>query len=203
VAPFNGTAAMHEHLRDRITRKLDALSDERGYQVLDFIEFLEAKYTDQQRQAQGVLTRFAEAVEDRMRAGRVSTATIAETMNLMNRAMRVLDGVTTAGKNVANDIASTAARAAESWGPTGVPPTREQPAPPPTGSAGSPPSASAAQSSAAPPPSQAPSSPPPRPSADQGGPPPVTAAEQHLPTAGMDPTPPPPPHMPNSTEESR
>jgi hypothetical protein len=165
VAPFNGTAAMHEHLRDRITRKLDALSDERGYQVLDFIEFLEAKYTDQQRQAQGVFTRFAEAVEDKMRAGRVSTATIAETMNLMNRAMRVLDGVTTAGKNVANDIASTAARAAESWGPTGIPPTREQQAAPPT--------------------------------------PPVVAPEQHLPTAGMDPTPPPPPHMPNSTEEPR
>jgi hypothetical protein len=193
VAPFNGTAAMHEHLRDRITRKLDALSDERGYQVLDFIEFLEAKYTDQQRQAQGVFTRFAEAVEDKMRAGRVSTATIAETMNLMNRAMRVLDGVTTAGKNVANDIASTAARAAESWGPTGIPPTREQQAAPPANPAGAPPSVSMAASSS-----------PPGPVGGGGpGSGPVVAPEQHLPTAGMDPTPPPPPHMPNSTEEPR
>jgi hypothetical protein len=125
---------MHEHLRDRIVRKLDALSDERGYQILDFIEFLETKYTDTQRQSQNVFTRFAEAVEDKMRAGRVSTTTIAETMNLMNRAMRVLDGVATAGKNVASDLANTAAKAAEGWTAppapgAGAPPVADQPLP--------------------------------------------------------------------------
>ena len=28
---------MNEHLRDRILRKLETLSDERGYQVLDYV----------------------------------------------------------------------------------------------------------------------------------------------------------------------
>ena len=34
---------MNQFLRDRILRKLDTLSDERAYQVLDYVEFLESK----------------------------------------------------------------------------------------------------------------------------------------------------------------
>ena len=37
---------MNEHLRDRILRKLETLSDERGYQVLDYVEFLESRYAE-------------------------------------------------------------------------------------------------------------------------------------------------------------
>ena len=39
---------MNEHLRDRILRKLETLSDERGYQVLDYVEFLESRYAERQ-----------------------------------------------------------------------------------------------------------------------------------------------------------
>ena len=35
---------MNEFLKDRILRRLEPLSDERLYQVLDYIEFLESKY---------------------------------------------------------------------------------------------------------------------------------------------------------------
>jgi hypothetical protein len=35
---------MNDLLKQRIARALDALSDERGYQVLDYIEYLESKY---------------------------------------------------------------------------------------------------------------------------------------------------------------
>ena len=35
---------MHDVMRKRLWRKLEALPDEQLYQVLDFIEFLEAKY---------------------------------------------------------------------------------------------------------------------------------------------------------------
>ena len=35
---------MNDSLRDRIIRHLEPLTDERGYQVLDYIEFLESKY---------------------------------------------------------------------------------------------------------------------------------------------------------------
>ena len=99
---------MNQFLRDRILRKLDTISDERAYQVLDFVEFLESKYAERQNPSTNVLQRFAETVEDKLRAGRVSAATISETMNLMNKAMGVLSGVAAAGKSVANDVVGAA-----------------------------------------------------------------------------------------------
>ncbi len=35
---------MTQHIRDRINRYLDALGEERLYQVLDYVEFLESRY---------------------------------------------------------------------------------------------------------------------------------------------------------------
>ena len=97
---------MNTFLRDRILRKLETLPDERLYQVLDYVEFLDSKYAERQAPPPGIFTRFAETVEDQLRAGRVSATAISETMNLMNRAMGVLNGVAAAGKSVANDIVS-------------------------------------------------------------------------------------------------
>ena len=99
---------MNQFLRERILRKLDSLSDERAYQVLDYVEFLESKYAERQSPSANVFQRFAETVEDKLRAGRVSAATISETMSLMNKAMGVLSGVAAAGKSVANDIVGAA-----------------------------------------------------------------------------------------------
>jgi hypothetical protein len=98
---------MNEHLRERIVRKLDALSDERGYQILDFVEFLESKYAERQAPGQSAFTKFADAVEDRMRAGRVSAQTISETMGLLNRAVGILNGVAAAGRSMAEDLIGT------------------------------------------------------------------------------------------------
>jgi hypothetical protein len=103
---------MNPHLRDRITRRLETLSDERGYQVLDYVEFLESKYAERQAAQANIFQRFAEGVEDTLRAGKVSTAAVVETMSLMNRAMGVLSGVAAAGKSVASDIVSAASSAA-------------------------------------------------------------------------------------------
>jgi hypothetical protein len=113
---------MNEHLRDRILRKLDTLSEERAYQALDYIEFLSSKYAERPAPVnQNVFTRFSEAVEDRLRSGKVSSSAIAETMNLMNRAVKVLDGVTAAGRSVATDIADVATSAwTTSTGATGA-----------------------------------------------------------------------------------
>jgi len=97
---------MNEHIRDRIIRKLDALNDERGYQILDYVEFLESRYAERQAPNPTPFTRFTEAVEDRLRAGKVSASTIAEAMGLMNRAANVLNGALAAGRSVANDIVS-------------------------------------------------------------------------------------------------
>lgn len=96
---------MNDLLRERILRNLDALSDERLYQVLDYVEFLKSKYAERQSPTPSIFQRFAETVEDQLRAGRISTTTIADAMNLMNRAMGVLNGVAAAGKSVATDLA--------------------------------------------------------------------------------------------------
>ena len=100
---------MNQHLRDRILRRLEALSDERGYQVLDFVEFLESRYAERQSPT-NAFTRFTEAVEDRLRAGRVSAGAIAETMGFMNRAAGVFNGALEAGRSMANELVSTSAR---------------------------------------------------------------------------------------------
>ena len=99
---------MNEFMKERILRRLEALSDERQYQVLDYIEFLESKYAQHDSAPPNVFQRFAEGVEDTMRAGRISASTVAETMGLMSKAMNVLSGVAAAGKSVANDVVSAA-----------------------------------------------------------------------------------------------
>jgi hypothetical protein len=103
---------MNPYLRDKLIQKLETLSDERGSQVLDYVEFLDSRYADRSASAAAgnPLSRFADAVEERMRAGKVSATTIAETMGLMNRAMGVLNGAAAAGKSVANDLMSATSR---------------------------------------------------------------------------------------------
>lgn len=142
---------MHDSLKDRILRKLEPLSDERGYQVLDFIEFLESKYAARTASATGVFQRFADTVEDTLRAGRVSATAVAETMGLLNKAMGVLSGVAAAGKSVASDVMEAAARTASRTVPerhdgtdaTPVAPLAEpddtDPAAPPAAADGAPP----------------------------------------------------------------
>jgi hypothetical protein len=134
---------MNTFLRDRILRKLESLSDERLYQVLDYVEFLESKYAERQAPAPGIFTRFAETVEDQLRAGRVSATTISEAMGFMNRAMGVLNGVAAAGKSVASDIVSATrtperpaaqpAAPTPAQGPPAAPPQPPGAPPPPPG----------------------------------------------------------------------
>lgn len=98
---------MNEFMRERMLRRLEALSDERLYQVLDYVEFLESKYADHKPAPPNVFQRFAEGVEDTMRAGRMSAATVSQTMDLMSKAMGVLSGVAAAGKSMASDMVSS------------------------------------------------------------------------------------------------
>ncbi len=117
---------MNEHLRDRILRKLETVSDERGYQVLDYVEFLESRYAERQSSTAGAFTRFTEAIEDKLRAGKVSASAIAETVGFMNRAASVLNNAVETGKTMANDLVNTTRTATSSTPPT--PP----PGPPPS-----------------------------------------------------------------------
>ena len=54
---------MHDQLRDRILRKLETLPDERGYQLLDYIEFLESKYA-QRAAPSNIFATLKEKAED-------------------------------------------------------------------------------------------------------------------------------------------
>lgn len=112
---------MNEHLRDRILRKLETLSDERGYQVLDYVEFLESRYAERQAPSANTFTKFTEAIEDKLRAGKVSASAIAETVGFMNRAASVLNNAVETGRNMASDLVSTARTASSPTQPPGPP----------------------------------------------------------------------------------
>ena len=132
---------MNSYLRDKLLQKLDSLSDDRGYQVLDYVEFLESKYAERATAAAAAnpLTRFADAVEERLRAGKVSATAVAETMGLMNKAMGVLSGAAAAGKSVANDLMSATSRvvdAATTAASTPAPPRSAEGPPNPGGTTG-------------------------------------------------------------------
>lgn len=122
---------MNPYLRDKLLQKLESLSDERGYEVLDYVEFLESKYADRAAAAAGTnpLSRFADAVEERLRAGKVSASAVAETMGLMNKAMGVLSGAAAAGKSVASDLMSATSRVVDAAS------TAANPSRPPAGQA--------------------------------------------------------------------
>jgi hypothetical protein len=121
---------MNEHLRDRILRKLESMSDERGYQVLDYAEFLESRYADRPAPSANTFTRFTEAIEDKLRAGKVSASAIAETIGFMNRAAGALNNAVEAGRAAANEIVSQSARANRppSAAPPAAPPPASSPA---------------------------------------------------------------------------
>ena len=152
---------MNAYLRDKMLQKLETLSDERGYQVLDYVEFLESRYAERATAAAGAaagnpLSRFADAVEEKLRAGKVSATTIAETMGFMNRAVGVLNGAAAAGKSVASDFMSATNRvvdaattAAASSTPTPTPPRAAGPEAGASGTSGA--SSAAPGSTGAPP----------------------------------------------------
>ena len=96
---------MNEHLRQRIQRRLEALGDDRGYQILDYIEFLETKYAERSAPPSSSFTKFTDAVEDRLRAGRVSASAIADTVGLMNKAANVLNGAMQDNKVASKELA--------------------------------------------------------------------------------------------------
>ncbi|MFL5479997.1 MAG: DUF2281 domain-containing protein [Gemmatimonadaceae bacterium] len=124
---------MNDILRERLIRKLDTLPEERVYQILDYIDFLESKYAPKVSAAPNPLKRFAEGVEDTLRAGKMSAGAIAGTMSVMTKAVGVVTDVANAGKSVATEIVGAVSSV-----------TTSKPQTPSTGSAGPAPSAAPA-----------------------------------------------------------
>lgn len=95
---------MHDALYQRLIRKIESLPDEQIYQVLDFIEFLESKYSEVEPVEASGLQKFAENLEDKLRKKAVSPNTIREAFQLISAADRVLSGVSSAGKQILSDL---------------------------------------------------------------------------------------------------
>jgi hypothetical protein len=115
---------MNDLLKQRITRLLESLDDEKAYQVLDYAEFLNSKYAER-AQPSGFLARITETVENTMRAGKLPIQAITGTVGLMDSAAKVMKGLAAAGQAVVDE----AVKAAESTSKRELPGEPESPPP--------------------------------------------------------------------------
>lgn len=90
--------AMNEILKKQIWRKLEALPEEKVYEVLDFIEFLSSEYGDRAAPEAPPFQKFAEGFQRQMRRSRIPATAMKETMKVLGRADRVLDSFRQAGR---------------------------------------------------------------------------------------------------------
>ena len=75
---------MHDILRERLARQIEALPEQQLYQVLDYIEFLSSKYArDSVRAPVSGLQKFGERLEDKLRINRVGFDVIRGTLNVV------------------------------------------------------------------------------------------------------------------------
>jgi hypothetical protein len=88
---------MNAVLLERLRRRLETLPDDKAYQVLDYIEFLESRYAERPAGAPA-FQKVAEKLEDTLRAGRVPVNIISGTMDAVAKAGRFLEGLAAAGK---------------------------------------------------------------------------------------------------------
>lgn len=121
---------MNDLLKQRILRALDTLGDERGYQVLDYVEFLESKYAERQRPS-GFFARVTDTVEDTLRAGKLPVKAISGTIGLVDGAAKVMKGLVSAGQAVVEEAARAVGPAPRTAAPPGPPPAAVPPASPP------------------------------------------------------------------------
>ena len=93
---------MNEQLKQRILRRLETLGDERAYQILDYIEFLESKYAERAAPT-NLIAKITESIEDTMRAARLPLKAISGTTGLVDSAGKVMKGVAAAAESVVSE----------------------------------------------------------------------------------------------------
>jgi hypothetical protein len=95
---------MHDALRRRILRKLETLPEAQIYQVLDYIEFLESRYNRGIPDDATAFQKLAERLEDGLRKRTVNPANLREAFQLIAAADRVLSSVSSAGKQLLDEL---------------------------------------------------------------------------------------------------
>ncbi|HEX8696189.1 MAG TPA: DUF2281 domain-containing protein [Longimicrobium sp.] len=117
---------MHDVLRARLMRHIEALPEAQVYQVLDYIEFLTSKYARENLRQPGAFQRFTEVLEDKMRGQGLAFGTIKGALGVMGTAGRVVSGITEAGRSVIREVESVIAPADDPR-PAQLPPPTRQP----------------------------------------------------------------------------
>jgi hypothetical protein len=95
---------MHDVLRARLMRKIESLPEEQVYQILDYIEFLESKYSSEAPAEASGLQSFAEKLEDQLRKRTVSPSSLREAFQLISAADKVLSNVANVGRELLGDL---------------------------------------------------------------------------------------------------
>lgn len=90
-------------LRRRLWRKLESLPDERLYQVLDYIEFLEGKYGDETPQPDG-MQRIAEGIQDKLRARRAAPWALKGVMGALSVVDRAVGTAAKTARGLAEEL---------------------------------------------------------------------------------------------------
>ncbi len=116
---------MNEILKKQIWRKLEALPEEKVYEVLDFIDFLGSEYGDRAAAEAPAFQKFAEGVQKQMRRGRVNATAVNSTMKVLGRADRVLDSFRQAGREFLAELEAGKPEPPPSEEPDGPPESRE------------------------------------------------------------------------------
>lgn len=95
---------MHDLLRARLMRHIEALPEAQIYQALDYIEFLSSKYARENVREPGAFQKFTELLEDKMRGQGLAFGTIKGALGVMGTAGRVVSGITEAGRTVISEV---------------------------------------------------------------------------------------------------
>jgi len=95
---------MHDTLRQRLLRHIEALPEEQVYQALDYVEFLSSKYARDVARAPNSLQRFGELLEDKMRGQGLAIGTIRGTLGAVGTANRVFSGIAEAGRTIMKEV---------------------------------------------------------------------------------------------------
>jgi len=90
-------------LRRRVWRKLESLPDDKLYQILDYIEFLEDKYGEEPAGPDG-MQRLAENVQDKLRARRVAPWALKSVMGALSVVDRAVGTAAKAARDLADDV---------------------------------------------------------------------------------------------------
>jgi hypothetical protein len=96
-------------LRRRLWRKLESLPDERLYQVLDYVEFLEERYGTGPVEPDAI-QRFAEGIQDRLRARRAAPWALKGVMSALSVVDRAVGTAARAARELAQDLAEPGRR---------------------------------------------------------------------------------------------